>query len=514
MPLLWITKTSIVADPVCRSVGAAQPDGVATVSGSGKASAGTAPTSIDEIMASLEQITGYSLGSSGFRQAYGLHSAYVAGPMHYGISGFRLVASMARNGMLAFLGSRGLSLDKIERAIRDTQAVLPNGESFGVGISADLNHPGQEMALVDNLLSNNVRVIEAAGFIHHSPALIRYRAAGLQGAADGTVRRTNRIIGKASRLELAELLLRPPPSAILAQLVADDLIPTAQAEFAAQLPLTDDICALADCGGHTDLTNMSTLLPAVLQLREEIGRGFAPARVVHIGVARGIGTLHAIASALMLGAEFIETGSINQYTAEAQISDSAKDMLQAAHIQDTEYAPAGDMFELGGRVQVLKKGVFFPARTNRLYHLWRNCDSLECIAPETQKIIEEKYLRKSFDEVWSEILSEGGPGVEKAKHSSHHRMALVFQKYFQNSLKIALEDSPYRKVDAQIYCGSTMGAFNLWVQDTELRDWRNRHVVDIAQRLLNTTALLIRQRLLRFCEISAKQSEIRIEADQ
>jgi malonyl CoA-acyl carrier protein transacylase len=33
-------------------------------------------------------------------------------------------------------------------------------------------------------------------------------------------------------------------------------------------------------------------------------------------------------------------------------SATVKDLLQQINIQDTEYAPAGDMFELGARVQV------------------------------------------------------------------------------------------------------------------------------------------------------------------
>ena len=74
--------------------------------------------------------------------------------------------------------------------------------------------------------------------------------------------------------------------------------------------------------------------------------------------SRGIGTPEAAAAAFLLGAEFIGTGSINQCTVEAGTSDSVKDLLQEANVQDTSYAPAGDMFEAGARVQVLKKACF------------------------------------------------------------------------------------------------------------------------------------------------------------
>lgn len=59
------------------------------------------------------------------------------------------------------------------------------------------------------------------------------------------------------------------------------------------------------------------------------------------------------------------TGSINQCTVEAGTSDDVKDLLQQLNIQDTDYAPAGDMFEMGAKIQVMKKGVFSrPGRIN------------------------------------------------------------------------------------------------------------------------------------------------------
>ena len=86
-----------------------------------------------------------------------------------------------------------------------------------------------------------------------------------------------------------------------------------------------------------------------------------------------------------MGADFILTGSINQCTQEGGISDSAKNMLQNINVQDTEYAPAGDMFEIGAKVQVLKKGVFFPARANKLYMLYTQYNSLDEIPEKIQK---------------------------------------------------------------------------------------------------------------------------------
>lgn len=90
---------------------------------------------------------------------------------------------------------------------------------------------------------------------------------------------------------------------------------------------------------------------------------------IRVGAAGGIGTPEAAAAAFILGADFIVTGSINQCTVEAGTSEIVKDLLQEINVQDTEYAPAGDMFELGAKVQVLKKGLFLrPGPTNSMIY--------------------------------------------------------------------------------------------------------------------------------------------------
>jgi trans-AT polyketide synthase/acyltransferase/oxidoreductase domain-containing protein len=39
-----------------------------------------------------------------------------------------------------------------------------------------------------------------------------------------------------------------------------------------------------------------------------------------------------------------------------------------------------------------------------------------------------------------------------------------------------------------------LGAFNQWIKGTELENWRNRHVDEIAIKLMNETAELLNQR--------------------
>ncbi len=68
-----------------------------------------------------------------------------------------------------------------------------------------------------------------------------------------------------------------------------------------------------------------------------------------MGAAGGIGTPEAAAAMFVMGADFILTGSINQCTVEAATSDAVKDLLQGMNVHDTDYAPSGELFELGSR---------------------------------------------------------------------------------------------------------------------------------------------------------------------
>src|SRR5690606_19605871 len=119
----------------------------------------------------------------------------------------------------------------------------------------------------------------------------------------------------------------------------------------------DDLCCEADSGGHTDQGVAFSLIPAMTRLRDDMMARHQYPRRIRLGAAGGIGTPAAVAASLVMGVDFVMTGSINQCTVEAGTSDLVKDLLAGINIQDTGYAPAGDLFEYGARVQVLKKGV-------------------------------------------------------------------------------------------------------------------------------------------------------------
>jgi trans-AT polyketide synthase/acyltransferase/oxidoreductase domain-containing protein len=440
-----------------------------------------------------------SLGSAEFRSAYGVKLAYVCGAMYRGIASEAMVIRAARAGILAFFGTGGLDRARIDQAIRQIRAGLPDGSPFGMNLVHDPMLPANEDVTVDLVLEHGVHNLEASAFMKITPALVRYRLSGLRRSGDGGVLVSNRVMAKISRPEVAESFLLPPPERIVQRLLEQGAISAEEAELARAIPMADDICVEADSGGHTDGGQPLVLLPAMLRLRDRLRAEQGYACAVRVGAAGGIGTPEAAAAAFLLGADFVLTGSINLCTVESGMSSEVKNMLEHINVQDTDYAPAGDMFELGSQVQVLKRGVFFPARARKLYDLYRRHESLEEIDAETRTLIETRYFRKSFDAVWQEtkayFAARGSAEIAQAEQNPKHKMALVFRWYFGHSQRVAMAGTEEFRVDYQVHCGPALGAFNQWVKGSELQGWRDRHVDEIGVHLMEETAGYLSGRL-------------------
>lgn len=441
------------------------------------------------------------LGSEHFRREYGLKYAYASGAMYRGIASKELVVAMGRAGLMGFLGTGGLSPERIRADIAFIQRELAPQQAYGMNLIANVGSPETEMKTVELYLETGVRTIEASAFMQITPALVRYRLSGLRQLADGPVECQHRIVAKISRPEVARGFMGPAPERIVARLLADGLITPAQARLAPGVPMASDICVEADSGGHTDQGVALVMLARMQRLRQECGHD---ERTMRVGLAGGLGTPEAVAAAFVMGADFVVTGSINQCTVEAATSDVVKDMLQDIDIQDTAYAPAGDMFELGSKVQVMKKGVFFPARANRLAALYQQYESLDELPADVRAQLEEKYFRKSLESVWAETRSffEGRgqlAEIEKAERSPKHKMALVFRWYFGHSMRAAFNGDEKNRVDYQIHTGPALGAFNRWVKGTSWENWRARHVDQIGERLMVEAGQVLARRLEALC---------------
>ena len=447
----------------------------------------------------IQSITAESLGNVAFKKDYNTKYAYVSGAMYRGTASKELVVRMGKAGMLGFLGTGGLKLSQVESDIQYIQKTLDQGQSYGMNLLNNINDAQFEMDTVKLYLKYGIKYIEAAAFMQNlSMPLVKYRLDGISKNADGSVNIANKIIAKVSRPEVAEAFMSPPPERLIKKLLEAGEITPESAELAKLIPMADDICAEADSGGHTDGGIPYTLLPAMQSLRQQIMSQFNYPKEIRIGAAGGIGAPESMAAAFIMGADFVLTGSINHCTVEAGTSDSVKDLLQQMNIQDTEYAPAGDMFELGAKVQVLKKGLFFPLRANKLYEVYQRYNSLDEIDEKTKKQIQEKYFKKTFDQVYEETkasyLSQHPEELKKAERNPKHKMALVFRWYFYHSSQLAFKGDEEKKVDYQVHIGPALGAFNQWVKGTELEDWRNRHVDEIGMKLLQDTASLLNHR--------------------
>jgi trans-AT polyketide synthase, acyltransferase and oxidoreductase domains len=366
---------------------------------------------------------------------------------------------------------------------------------------------------VDLFLRYGIRNVEASAYMQITPALVKFRLSGLGRDERGTLTIANRVLAKVSRPEVAQLFLSPAPERIVKQLVDQHAITAEQATWSQTVPMADDLCVEADSGGHTDMGVAAVLIPTIIRLRDSMQQQHQYARWVRVGAAGGIGTPEAAACAFLLGADFILTGSINQCTVEAGMSDVVKDMLQDINVQDTDYAPAGDMFEIGAKIQVMKRGVFFPARANKLYSLWRENDSLVSIDAQTAKHIQEKYFRRSFEEVYAETRNHYltiMPGeIDKAERNPKHKMAMVFRWYFIHTMNLALTGNLDQRVDFQVHCGPSLGAFNQWIKGTELENWRRRHPDQIGEKLMQETADHLNRRFQVFHSTSLEGTDHR-----
>ena len=440
------------------------------------------------------------LGSTTFKQTYGIDYAYLAGSMYRRTSSKEMVVALGKAGMLGFLGIGGLSPEATEDDINYIQAQLNANQAYGVNLICNLNHPEKEMRTVELFLKKGIRNVEAAAFLQITPALVYYRLKGFYQDDNGNIANRHHLIAKVSRPEVASAFMSPPPDEMVNALLAQHKITEQQARWARYLPMCDDICVEADSGGHTDRGNAMVLMPAMQAMRNQIMNQHRYRRQPCIGLAGGIGTPEAVAAAFIMGADFVMTGSINQCTVEAGTSDSVKDLLQNMNIQDTEYAPAGDMFEIGASVQVLKKGVFFPARANRLYMLYSHYDSIDAIPKNIQRQIQEHYFRKSFAEVWQETRAYYEKTarkhvVDQAEQNPKTKMAMIFRWYFLHCSRLAFNGDLSRRIDYQVHTGPALGAFNRWVKGSLLENWRRRRVDKIGIKLMHDTARLLHQRL-------------------
>jgi len=439
-------------------------------------------------------------GDPSFCHTYGVKAAYYTGGMANAIASEQMVIALSRAGLMGSFGSGGLSIPRLQNAIEVIQTAVPNGP-YAFNLLHNPFEPYMEQQTVELYLRYGIRVIEAAAFVRLTPAIVQYRARGLSRDASGRIMRSNRIIAKISRREIAQLFLRPAPANILDGLLAEGCITSEQVELAKQIPMADDITVEADSGGHTDNQPLVSLLPSIIAQRDQLERESGYDEPVRIGAAGGISTPQAALAAYMMGAAYIVTGSVNQACMESGASAITRELLAQTAMADVTMAPSADMFEQGARVQVLKKGTLFAMRAQKLYDLYMAYNSIEEIPEVTRAELEEKFFRRTIDQIWQEtatFFSERDPQqIAKAEQNPKKKMALIFRWYLGLSSRWARDGVEDRRMDYQVWCGPSMGAFNEWARGSYLEEPVNRHVVDVAYQLLTGCAYQYRVQSLK-----------------
>lgn len=440
-----------------------------------------------------------ALGDPAFKAEYGLQYALYAGAMANGIASEEMVIALGNAGFMGSFGAGGLLPDRVEKAILRIQTELED-KPFLFNLLNSPFEPALEQRTMELYLKHGIRAIEASAYLTITSNLVHYRAAGLSRLPDGSIRIANRIIAKVSRREVASKFLQPPSEEALRQLVAQGRISEEQAQLARRVPMADDITAEADSGGHTDNRPLVVILPALIRLRDAMQAKYQYAAPVRIGAAGGIGTPAATLAAFMMGAAYVATGSVNQACVESGTSEHVRSLLAQMESTDVAMAPASDMFEMGVKVQVLKRGTMFAMRAQKLYELYQRYGAIEEIPPEERESLEGKTFQRSLDSVWEECVkffNERDPRqTERGLKNPKDKMALIFRWYLGLSSRWSKTGEAGREMDYQIWTGPSMGAFNDWAKGSYLETPANRKVVDISRHFLTGAAYLMRIRTL------------------
>jgi trans-AT polyketide synthase, acyltransferase and oxidoreductase domains len=158
------------------------------------------------------------------------------------------------------------------------------------------------------------------------------------------------------------------------------------------------------------------------------------------------------------------------------------------------------MFEMGVKVQVLKRGTMFAMRAAKLHEFYRAHDSIDQIPQTDRSMLEKTIFKAPLETIWDQtrtyFLERDPAQVDRASRDAKHLMALVFRWYLGQSSHWANLGDPTRAVDYQVWCGPAMAAFNEWVKGSFLERPEERKVATVAMNILYSAAVLIRARTL------------------
>ena len=423
-----------------------------------------------------------------FVDDYRLTYPYVAGGIGYGISSRQMVEAAARNGILGFLDMTDRPLADVEADLNAlTHALGEKHARYGCTISQGLSDEVSVDKLFELVNTYHVQVLEAHDDPQISEKLVEYRLRTFDQRGEAT----NRLLIKTGNPVVLEEIMKPISETILLKLQQRGKLTAQQVERGRRMALATDVCVMADPGGLTSHGSPFVLLPHALMLRDQFTRQYQYEQPIHVGLGGGIGSPLAVQTALSMGADFVHTSSVNLCTVESGLHPYTKQLLQDISLEDTGYAPCSDfLFNPNKKIQVVKKGVLFPARANKLHDLFKQHTSVEEIDPKVIAQLEEKFYQKTLTSVWADIVQkrqETPDLITKALQNKKYYLYLLFQEYYHSSALWAVKGDASKVLNFQIPCGSELGALNRQLHATPMQAWADRSVAEIARWLLGTT---------------------------
>lgn len=420
------------------------------------------------------------LGSEEFKKAYDVDFAYAAGGMCRGISSVAMIKKLAASRILGFLGTYRLKLHEVKVLIDQALASIEH-HRIGVNVTYDALNSKDHIDIMEYIIKTEIRNLEVSDYRMIDLSIVKYRLKSIYMDKNSMLVIPHKILAKASNREMAEKFCSPAPKEVVQTLYQNNEITEFEARYAKYIPMCDDLCIEYHMQGQSALGYMQTMKEMSRLLYEKYNLCHCP----RIGIAGGIGNPQMIAVSFLMGADFVVTGSINQCSVEAATSNLVKDNLQSLDEMDFTYAAVSDLFEFGEKKSIVKKGSLYHIRANRLYEVYNRYNSVEEIPEDIRNLIEKKYFQKSFEAIYSDIYANLTMDNQKlCNEQPKYKMALIFRNFLDKCFQDALDGSLVGKINYQIISSNAIVQFNHWVKDTELCDWKRRHVDIIAKRIM------------------------------
>lgn len=420
------------------------------------------------------------IGSEEFKKDYDVDFAYAVGGMCKGISSVAMIKKLSDSRILGFLGSYKLKLDEAKELIDQALSCMEH-HRIGVNVTYDALNLENHIEVMDYIIKKDIRNLEVSEYRMIDLSIVKYRLKSLSIDKDSKFVVPHKILAKVSSREMAEKFCSPAPEELVQILYQNNEITEFEAKYAKYLPMCDDLCIEYYTQGQSALGYIQTMKEMSRSLYEKYKLFQCP----RVGFAGGIGNPQTVAVSFLLGADFVVTGSMNQCSVEASTSDIVKDNLQSLDDTDFTYAVVSDLFEFEEKKSIVKKGSLYHIRASRLYEVYNRYDSIEEIPTDLKKLIEEKYFQRSFETIYSDIYENLTIENKKlSKEQPKYKMALIIRYFLDKCFQDALDGRMEGKINYQIISSNAIVQFNNWVKNTELYDWKSRHIDVISKKIM------------------------------